>query len=46
MTRLHYAADLIDLQWALLEKLLPPPKKTRPVRKMFLRHLTAIQIRD
>jgi putative transposase len=28
MTRLHYDTDLTDVQRALLEKLLPPPKKT------------------
>jgi len=35
MTRLHYDTDLTDVQWALLEKLLLPPKKTgrKPIDK-------------
>ena len=38
MTRLHYATDLTDVQWALLEALLPPPKKTgrKPIDKRWI----------
>ena len=38
MTRLHYDTDLTVLQWALLEPLLPPPKKTgrKPIDKRCL----------
>jgi len=28
MTRVHYDTDLTDLQWTLLENLLPPLAKT------------------
>ena len=38
MTRVHYATDLTDIQWALLEALLPPPKKTgrKPIDKRWI----------
>jgi putative transposase len=38
MTRLHYDTDLTDIQWALLESLLPPPKKTgrKPIDKRWI----------
>jgi len=38
VTRLHYDTDLSDVQWALLEFLLPPPKKTgrKPIDKRWI----------
>jgi len=35
MPRKHYDTDLTDVQWTLLEKLLPPPAKTgrKPIDK-------------
>jgi len=37
-TRNHYDTDLTDLQWALLEKLLPPPAKTgrKPIDRRWM----------
>ena len=38
MTRHHYDTDLTDIQWALLKKHLPKPKKTgrKPIDKRWL----------
>ena len=43
MTRLYYDTDLTDIQWSLLEKLLPPPAKTerKPIDKRWI--IDAIQ---
>jgi len=38
MTREHYGTDLTDVQWSLLERLLPPPKKLgrKPIDKRWI----------